>query len=228
METKAPTQAEDCNYLLRPRLVRTWKLIIEIPETPPLLPHHQPIRGESYILQPSPQTLPLKTLPWRPSGSSGFLSMSHPFSLVSSSQQITQHWLQMLGTNAILNTNVYLETWLSPNLLKKFQTPLNWGGWQCFHCFTGVLCWSQPRQWCYWLVKPGGTHLDLHYSGNPHRHFSDLSQMEAGLALVVLMISGCTLVTTSRELWKNKVFTHRSLRVHSMHAQNHTAGLGLG
>ena len=99
-ETKAPTQAEDYNYLLRPRLVWTSKLIIEIPETPPLLPHHQPIRGESYILQPSPQKLPLKTLPWRPSGSLGFLSMSHPFSLVSSSQQITQHWLQKLGTNA--------------------------------------------------------------------------------------------------------------------------------
>ena len=37
-----------------------------------LLPHLQPIRRKSCFLQPSPQMLPLKTFPWKPSGSSGF------------------------------------------------------------------------------------------------------------------------------------------------------------
>ena len=45
-----------------------------------LLPHHQPIRRKSHMLQPSPQSLPVKPFPPKPLGSLVFLSMSHTFS----------------------------------------------------------------------------------------------------------------------------------------------------
>ena len=50
--TKASTQVEDGNFRLSPRFLE-----------PHLLPHHQPVRRKSHILQSSPQILPIKTLP---------------------------------------------------------------------------------------------------------------------------------------------------------------------
>ena len=50
--------------------------------SPALLPRHQPIRRQSRALPPSPPILPLNTSPRKPSGSSGFLSASRPFSLL--------------------------------------------------------------------------------------------------------------------------------------------------
>ena len=44
----------------------------------PLFPPHQPTRGRSYTLQPSPQILPMKTLPPKPSRTSDLLSTSCP------------------------------------------------------------------------------------------------------------------------------------------------------
>ena len=43
-----------------------------------LLLHHQPIRKKSCPLQPSPQMVPLKTLSWKPSGSSGLWDWAAP------------------------------------------------------------------------------------------------------------------------------------------------------
>ena len=68
--TKVPTQVEDANSGWAPD---SWSTT--------LLPYHPPIRKNSHTLQPSPQIFPIKPSPLRPLRRSGFLSMSHPFSL---------------------------------------------------------------------------------------------------------------------------------------------------
>lgn len=62
-----------------PRLAGTRRLMTETPG-PPYSPPHQPIRGGSYTLQPSPQIRPVKTLPPKLSRTSGLLSTSCPLS----------------------------------------------------------------------------------------------------------------------------------------------------
>ena len=80
-----------------------------------LLPHSQPIRGRPRTLQPSPQILPIKTFPPKPSGSSGFVSTHHcPFSLLdpainlsllkkkkSSPYKVLEVWRRWLGGDNI-------------------------------------------------------------------------------------------------------------------------------
>ena len=69
--TKAPTHVEGGNYMLRPQT--GWNLKADDWDSwsTTLLPHHQPIRRKSVTLQTSPQILPVKTSPWKSSGSSG-------------------------------------------------------------------------------------------------------------------------------------------------------------
>ena len=81
--TKAPTQVEDGNYMLRPQTgwnqrADDWDFC-----NTTLLPHHQPLRRKSCALQPSPLVmLPFKTLPWKPLGSLDLLSLGCLFSLL--------------------------------------------------------------------------------------------------------------------------------------------------
>ena len=81
---------EDGDYKLMTlsRTQTSWNQKLEIPKTSScylffsLLPYYQPFGRKSYTLQPSPQILPLKTLPWKSLGNSGLLSTSHQFFLL--------------------------------------------------------------------------------------------------------------------------------------------------
>ena len=69
--TKAPTRMDNSNFRLSTRFLK----------------HHHanssPTNQKSHTLQPSPQILPIKTLPWKPSESSHLLSTAtHSLSLV--------------------------------------------------------------------------------------------------------------------------------------------------
>ena len=69
--TKASTPAEDGDLRLsrghRPQTDWNMKADDWDSWNPTLLPHHQPTRGRSHTLQPSPQILPVRTLPQKPS-----------------------------------------------------------------------------------------------------------------------------------------------------------------
>lgn len=52
-----------------------------------------------------------------------------------------------------------------------------------------------------------------YYLLQPHRHFPTRASAVAGLALVLIVIAGCTLAKTIRELWKARFITLRSWRV---------------
>ena len=79
-----------------------------------LLPHHQPIRRKSHTLQPSPQILSLKTLPWKPLGNVGLLSMSHLYSLLGPCNKpfsvLNFHGLACLPSLCMKHTNLGLTT----------------------------------------------------------------------------------------------------------------------
>ena len=83
-----------------------------------LLPHHQPIRRKSYTLQPSPQILPVKTSPWKPSGNSVFLSMSHPFSLLGPAINLS-----------LLQTLMFWFVW--PHCVSGIQICIQWHYYWC-------------------------------------------------------------------------------------------------
>ena len=63
-----------------PRLPGTRRFMIKIPKSPPCYLTAS-LSEEILALHPSPQMLPLKALPWKPSGSSDLLSMSYLFML---------------------------------------------------------------------------------------------------------------------------------------------------
>ena len=83
---KASIQVEDGNFMLNTstRTQARWNQKTDNWDSwnSTLLLQHQPVRGGSYTLPPSPQVLSMKTPPWSLSGTLGLLSLRHPFPLL--------------------------------------------------------------------------------------------------------------------------------------------------
>lgn len=86
-------------HALDPRLVGIRRLMLQIPPNTTLLPHQQPMRRKSRPLPLLPQMSPLKTLLWKPPGSSSLLSMSCPWSLLDTMQYMLYFLLLKPGVS---------------------------------------------------------------------------------------------------------------------------------